>query len=211
MSRIKIAVITFLIISVTGPVFADTQRMFFAEYQFIAPEIKEGSFEATSRKLWRIGFRYMRLEEAPDPDLNIHGLIISNAPDTYLINLYTNIGQHLVDRAENTDVHVSVFQIPDLPLKIQELEMGYENVFIAKHNIFSTGVKTIQGIECDTHEIIISGFKVTLWKRRDNRNPLQARIEKDGIVYTVRYLQYENNLIPDFGLFEVPQGVRIME
>jgi hypothetical protein len=211
MNKIKISFITFLLIFFANSVIASTPMMFFAEYRFMHPKVKEGSFEATSRKIWRIGFRYLRLEEAPDPAKNIHGLIISNAPDTYIINKYTNSGQHIVDRAQNTDVHVSVFQIADLPKEVQELEMGHENAFFAKHNIPSTGIKIIEGVECDVHQTTIRGFQLTLYKRKDNGNPLQVGIKKGNIAYSVRYIKYELNIAPDFSLFEVPQDIKILE
>jgi len=211
MNRIKISLITFLLVFFVGNGIASTHKMFFAEYRFVHPAIKEGLFQATSRKLWRIGFRYLRLEEAPDPAEKIHGLIIINAPDSYIINRYTNSGQHIVDRAENTDVHVAVFQGVDMPEDVQKLEMGHECAFFAKHNVPSTGVKIIEGTECDVHQVTISGFRLTLYKRRDTGNPLQVGIQKGNIAYDVRYIKYQKNLSSDFSLFEVPQGVDLIE
>ncbi len=211
MNRMKISFMTFLLVFFAVSVTASTPKMFFAEYRFVHPEIKEGLFQATSRKLWRIGFRYVRLEEAPDPVEKIHGLIIINAPDTYLINRYTNSGKHIVDRAENTNVHVAVFQSADLPEEVQALEMGHENDFFAKHNVPSTGVKIIEGIKCDVHRVTIRGFRLTLYKRRDIGTPLQVGIQKGKIGYDVRYLKYQQNLSPDFSLFEVPRGARLID
>ncbi len=211
MYKMKILVITFMLISIGSTVSASAPMMFFAEYCFIHPEIKEGSFEATSRKIWRIGFRYLRLEEAPDPANNIHGLIICNAPDTYIINKYTNSGQHIVDNSENTDVHASVFQMADLPKEIQELEIGHEKVFFGEHKIPSKGIKIIEGVACDVHQTTIKGFQLTLYKRKDNGNPFQVGIKKGDIAYDVRYNKYEINIAPDFKLFEVPQGIKITE
>jgi len=211
MYKIRITFITFLISFFAANVMAEEPKMFFAEYRLIHPEIKEGSFAATSKKIWRIGFRYLRLEEKPDPVEKIHGLIISNAPDTYIINKYTNSGQHIVDRAENTDVHVPVFQIQDLPEEIQELEMGHENAFFTRNNASSMGSKIIEGIECDMYQTTIKDFQLTLLKRKDNGNPLQVGIKKGKIDYSVRYIKYESDISPDFSLFEVPQDIKILE
>ena len=212
MNKFKIVPLSIIFLLITTiPALAATPKMFFAEFRFIHPEIKEGSFQATSRKLWRIGFKYVRLEEAPDPAQNIHGLIISNAPDSYIINKYTNSGKHIVDRAETTDVHVGVFQSPDLPKEVQALEMGHENAFFLKHNAPKVGSTIIEGIECDIYSIIVEGYTLTLIKRKDNGDPLQLGIKKDELGHEIRYLKYEQNLEPDFKLFEVPEGIKIID
>jgi len=186
-------------------------KMFFAEYQYIHPDIKEGSFEATSRKLWRVGYKYLRLEEAPDPEQKIHGLIISNAPDSYIINKYTKSGKHIVDRAENTDVHAGVFQSSDLPNEIRELEMGYENSFFLKRQATKIGITTIDSVECEMYQVTIKEYELTLYKRKDDGNPLQLGIKKENFEYKLKYLKYEKSVTPDFTLFEVPVGTTMID
>lgn len=186
-------------------------KMFFAEYKYIHPDIKEGSFYATSRKLWRIGYKYLRLEEAPDPKQNIHGLIISNAPDSYIINKYTKSGKHIVDKAKNTDVHASVFQSPDLPNNIRELEIGYENSFFLKNQASKIGVLIIDNIHCDLYKVTMEGYELTLCKRNDNGNPLELGIKNKKLEYKLKYLKYKQNLTPEFTLFEVPAGIKVID
>ena len=193
------------------PCLANSPKMFFAEYRFVHPDIKEESFEATSRKVWRIGFKYLRIQEAPDPDQNIHGLIISNAPDTYIINLFVKSGKHVVDRGESIDVHVPVFQQPNLLQKIKELEMGHENAFFLQHAAQSIGTKIIDDIDCDVLMIKSNEYELTLYRRKDNGNPLQIGIRNGNIIYDLKYLTYEPDLEPDFTLFEVPSDIRIIE
>lgn len=211
MYKIRITFVALLIFFFAGNVMAEEPKMFFAEYRYIHPEIKEGSFPATSRKIWRIGFRYLRLEEAPDPVGKIHGLVICKSPDTYVINRYTNTGQHIVDKAENTDVHVPIFQIRDLPEEIQNFEMGHENEFFTRNKASLIDSKIIEGIECDMYQTTIKDFQLTLFKRKNNGNPFQVGIKKESIDNNVRYIKYELDITPDFSLFEVPQNVRILE
>lgn len=194
-----------------GLVSAEEPAMFFAEYRLLSPGIREGTFEASSRKVWRIGARYLRVEEKADPSQKIHGLIISNAPDTYIINRYTQTGDHLVDRAENTDIHLPVFQSHDLPDEIKELEMGQEHAFITKHEIPVTGSTTIEGIECDVRRMTIGEFQIALYLRKDNGNPLQLGLKKEDMEYGVRYLKYQPDLKPDYSLFKVPKGIRLKD
>jgi len=190
---------------------AEEPKMFSAEYRILSPQIKEGTFEASPRKVWRIGFQYLRLEEQPDPAQKIHSLIISKAPDSYIINRYSKTGDHLVDRAENTDIHLPVFQSQDLPEEIKELEMGNENAFIAKYEIPVAGVRTVEGIECDVHQMTVKEFQLTICIRKDNGNPIQMGLKKEDMEYHVRYLKYEPNLKPDYSLFQVPKGIRIKD
>lgn len=211
MYKIGITFVIFLIGFFAIEVIAEEQKMFFAEYRYIHTEIKEGSFAATSRKIWRIGFRYLRLEEAPDPVEKIHGLIISIVPDTYIINRYTNTGQHIVDNAENTDIHVPLFQIQGLPDEVQGLEMGNENSFFTRNKAELIGAKIIEGIECDIYQTTINNFQLTLFKRKDNGNPFQVGIKQGSIDYNVRYIKYELDITPDLSLFEVPQDIKISE
>ena len=148
------------------------------------------------------------MEEVPDPEQNIHGLIISNAPDSYIINKYTKSGKHIVDRAKNTDVHASVFQRSDLPNKIRELEIGYENSFFLEHQASKIGTSTIDNIHCDLYKVTMEGYNLTLCKRKDNGNPLELGIKKEKFEHNLKYKQ---NLTPDFTLFEVPAGIKVID
>ena len=91
-----------LIGSAAPAVNAADGSMVYIEYRFIAPNIQPGSFEASVRKLWRYTDSYARVEEVPNPQIGIHGLIIANAPNSYLINRYTKVAQYVVDPARPT-------------------------------------------------------------------------------------------------------------
>lgn len=212
MSIVRMCIAAILFVFLITPAFADSPKMLFVEYKLIHPSIKEGTFEATSKKVWRIGFRYLRIEEAADPAENLHILIISNAPNTYMIDRLTKSGKHIIDRAKNIDVHMSVFQNVDLPEEIQKLEMGDENAFFNRHNATLAGTQTIEGIECNVYKTTISGIQLTLYKRKDNENPLQIGIKQENaITYDIRYLQYKPDLTPDLKLFEVPSGINLID
>ena len=51
-----------------------------------SPDIPKDSFAAQAKRMYRAGSRYCRIEENPDPQNGIHGLVIVNEPDSYLIN-----------------------------------------------------------------------------------------------------------------------------
>ena len=55
------------------------------------------SFLAQGKTMWRAGTKYARIEEAPDTANGIHGLLIVNEPDAWMINLFEKSGRHMVD------------------------------------------------------------------------------------------------------------------
>ena len=89
--------------------------------------------------------------------------------------------------------------------------MGYENAYFSRNEASSLGPKIIEGIECNVYQTTIKDFQLTLFKRKDNGNPFQLEIKRGEIVYSVRYLKYKANITPDFSLFEVPQGINVLE
>src|SRR5271154_3426713 len=62
-----------------------------------APDVPPDSFAAKPKTIWRVGRKYGRIEEVPDPILGIHGLLICNEPDAWMINLVDKSGKHIVD------------------------------------------------------------------------------------------------------------------
>lgn len=54
-----------------------------------SPDIPEESFAAKPKTMYRTGNGYCRTEELPDPEQGIHGLMIINEPDVWMVNLLT--------------------------------------------------------------------------------------------------------------------------
>lgn len=208
---IQISLILILSFNIVFAAKVVQNKMNFIEFRYISPDIKVGSFEAESRKVWRVGFRYLRLEEAPDNLQKIHGLIIINAPDSYIINKYTNIAQHAVDRSPNIDVQMPVFQDAILPEKIRKLEMGHELSYFRDNRASETGLKKIDGIECNTFQLKYDNIELVLYVRTDNGKPFQLGIKTENFAYDVRYIQYKKNLKPDYKLFKVPEHFKIVD
>ena len=48
------------------------------------------SFDAQTKKVWRIGNEYLRFEDAPNPQTEVHGLIIVAEPDIWIMDRNTN-------------------------------------------------------------------------------------------------------------------------
>ena len=57
-----------------------------------SPEVPKESFAAQAKRMYRAGSRYCRIEENPDLEHGIHGLVIINEPDTWMVNLLDKTG-----------------------------------------------------------------------------------------------------------------------
>ena len=82
-----------------GAIFAEEppKRMTKMEVVLHSPDAPTGSFAAKPRVFYRAGNRYCRVEETPDPDQGIHGLMIINEPDWWMVNLFSKTARHGVD------------------------------------------------------------------------------------------------------------------
>src|ERR1700733_11064825 len=52
-----------------------------------SPQIPEESFAAKPKIMYRAGNGYCRTEELPDTEHGVHGLMIINEPDVWMVNL----------------------------------------------------------------------------------------------------------------------------
>ncbi len=178
-------------------------------FRFVSQKIEPTSFEATTRELWRVGFRYLRLQEQPDPQRGIHGLIIAKAPDSWMINLYQKEGQHIVDPGPSIDVHAQVFPF-SANQQVLKLEMGHEAAFFREHQAKPAGSSTLDGISTKLYTLSLGDARLKLYLLA-NGKPLQVVLEEGGETSAVRYETYEENLKPNWELFQPPKGIKIVE
>src|SRR6202022_269103 len=93
------------------------------------------SFLAQGKTMWRAGTKYARIEEAPDTANGIHGLLIVNEPDAWMINLFEKSGRHMVDPGPTFNPRLPVFDATTgASPKVMELEFGREFEFFTKNN-----------------------------------------------------------------------------
>ena len=106
-----------LTIAIVSPCRADCvpEKMVKVVFREVTPGIDRGSFAAKPKTLYRLGSKYGRTEEALDSALKIHGLIIVDEPDVWMINLVTRTGQHIVDTGEPYHFHAPIVGGPDDP------------------------------------------------------------------------------------------------
>jgi len=185
-------------------------RMIHIVFRHISPDIREGTYAAAPVKLWRLGTRYARLEEAPDAENGIHGLVITNEPDSWLINRYQNAGIHIVDPGPSFNVLVPIFPLRD-GSELSKLEFGNESAFFRSHGAARKPDEAIDGVVCETYELKMDGELLKLHVRKDEGRPWQLSRISAKDPSTIRYEMYLNNLPPDLSLFAPPKEVVIRE
>ena len=176
------------------------------------PGIPEGHFAGKPKLIQRFGFNYARIDEQLNPENKLHLLIVSKAPDTWMVNLTDSTGQHIVDPDPKGKVRFPVFPGESIastfPKEFDQLEFGNEQSFFTSHKC------PIIKIPSDSGGIIkqayISGeWQVLLYKKNEGSHPRMLILMKvDQVMQVVEYQEYEFLLKPDLKVFEVPSGVR---
>jgi hypothetical protein len=184
------------------------QTVTYIEFKYRHDQIKPGSFEATTRKLWRVGKKYARVQEAPDPVLRIHGLMIVNAPNTYMINLYTMQAQHIVDPGPSIDVLVPVFGGEKDP-RLKKLQMGHEFEFFSGEETRVQLNVSVEGARYDRYTRHFDDTELSMLAMAGTRTPFLMSLKRPKLEYAVQYLKFETGGPADLSLFEVPVGVKL--
>ena len=187
---------------------AAERSMVYIEYRFIAVNIKPGSFEGSVRKMWRYKDSYARLEEAPNPQTGIHGLLITNAPNSYLINRYTKVARHVVDPGSTYNVVIPVFP-SERDGKLKGLQMGRELAFFQANGAVVFPDEPVDTNMCSVLRAKIEDSEIKLFLDKDSKQPRQVWIRNPRSEYAVRYLRYQTDLPADLSLFAVPKDVQV--
>jgi hypothetical protein len=198
-----------LLIALLAPAANAADRsMVYIEYRFIAVNIKPGSFEASVRKLWRYKDSYARVEEAPNPQTGIHGLLIANAPNSYLINRNTKVARHVVDPGPTYNVVIPVFP-SERDGKLKGLQMGRELAFFKANGAVALPDEPIDIAMCSVLRARVEDSEIKLFLDRDSKQPRQVSIRNPRSEYAVRYVRYLTDLPVDLSLFSVPKDVQV--
>jgi hypothetical protein len=198
-----------LLIALLAPAANAADRsMVYIEYRFIAVNIKPGSFEASVRKLWRYRDSYARLEEAPNPQTGIHGLLIANAPNSYLINRNTKVARHVVDPGPTYNVVIPVFP-SERDGKLKGLQMGRELAFFQANGAVALPDEPIDIAMCSVLRARVEDSEIKLFLDKDSKQPRQVSIRNPRSEYAIRYVRYLTDLPVDLSLFSVPKDVQV--
>ena len=179
------------------------------EFCNISPQINADSFGAKPKIQYIAGETYSRCEEKPDPKEHIHGLIICAEPNIWMINLYTGMGNHIIDPGPTYVAHHNILP-PDAPKVFSSLEIGKEMTWFRSQNAKEIGEQQINGKKCQEFEVSIDNYRLVLLVGTENQKPLRIDIFKDDQLYeSLKYLSYETGLPFDPILFAPPVGIVI--
>lgn len=182
--------------------------------QLQSPDVPEGSFAAKPKTMFRAGTQFCRVEEQPDPEHRIHGVMIINEPDVWMVNLFAKSAKHFVDPGPTFNCRMPMFagRLQDLPeaesKRLGELEFGKEMEFFK-----SNGATPQPGMVLQTKQTILYRLQfgesiVALFTYGTPERPLAvawSRGEKREIFWFSEYEQADF----DAKLFAKPEHVQI--
>ncbi len=171
------------------------------------PDIPAGSFAAKPKIMYRAGNRYCRVEEEEDTENHIHGLLITNEPDAWMVNLMTKTARHVVDPGPTFNCHMPLFG-DDPDREVRALEFGLEMEFFSSKGAMPREGSVLQGKQTTQYQLEIGGSKLGLFTYGSPERPLavgRVRGEKGEIYWYSGFGE-----VPyDAKLFAKPEGVKI--
>lgn len=184
--------------------------------QLDSPGLPADSFARKPKSIYRSGNKFCRVEEAPDTEHGIHGVLIVNEPDAWMINLFDKTARHMVDPGPTFNCRLPIFSSPlpggadDVDYAKLGLEFGHELEFFNSKNAQVQKGQVMQGKETVVHFLQIGNTKIALFTYGPNDFPLalgRTCEEKGEILWYSGYGQ-----VPfDPKLFSRPEGVTIEE
>jgi len=184
--------------------------------QLQSPEVPTDSFAAKPKTMFRAGTQFCRIEEEPDPEHGIHGVMIINEPDAWMVNLASNSAQHMVDPGPSLNCRMPVFagllgQLPeDESKQIGPLEFGYELEFFKSKGATPQPGGVLQGQQTTAYKLKFGESALALFTYGSPERPLGAawmRGDKHEIFWYSGYGQMDF----DPKQFAKPVHVRIDE
>jgi hypothetical protein len=180
--------------------------------QMSGTDIPAESFAAKPKVYWRASNQYCRIDEEPDPKNGIHGRMIINEPDVWLINLADSTAKHMVDTGPTFNCRLPIFATDQetAKSKLGELEFGRELEFFQ-----ANGATSVEGpkleFEAKYYELTIGDSVLKLVERADIHAPLLIALIRGEKVLQARYLLWDDQVPFKADLFAKPTGVTIEE
>jgi hypothetical protein len=142
-----------------------------------SPDVPEGSFAAQPKTMYRAGTRYCRIEEMPDSERGIHGLVVINEPDAWLINLVTKTAQYQADPGPTFNCRLPVFaddvkSTTDAGGQIKGLEFGRELTYFQGRGATSRPGPILQGESTKAYTVEIGDSQLLLFTTGTPEKPV---------------------------------------
>jgi hypothetical protein len=182
--------------------------------QLQGPGVAADSFAAKPKTMYRAGTQYCRIEDQDDPVQKMHGLMIVNEPDAWMVNLEAHSGKHIVDPGPAYNCHLPIFGdlvsvIPeDESKEMAALEFGLEDEFFKARGATPQPGGVRQGQQTTAYIIELGESSVALFTYGTPERPLAVawtRGDKNEIFWYSGYGQIDF----DPKLFRKPEGMKI--
>jgi hypothetical protein len=159
-------------------------KLFKATIRNVSPGLAAADRAAQPRQLWRLGDKFLRSEESPDPVRGDLPIVIISEPDIWTINRATRQGRHAIDPGPTLNVRAPILPpVPGLPAPMRGLEFGCEPVFVA-----------------------------TYAPQQQRNAPLMiSYVFRGQPRLVIRYDEYRHGLTERAGMFEPPKNIKITE
>ncbi len=179
-------------------------------------DVPAESFAAKPKVMYRAESGYCRTEELPDPEHGIHGLMILNEPDAWMVNLLTKTAKHLVDPGPTFNCHLPIFRgeqvksAADMKAPLLELEFGRElGYFQGKGSAPNKG-PVLRDKPTTVYVVDIGHSQLFLFTTGTPERPW-AVVRQHGTVKEIFWYGVYEQLPFDQKLFAKPEGVKIEE
>lgn len=167
-----------------------------------------------AKTLYRAGKTYLRLEEDPESEQDMHRLIVTSEPDTWVINLADKTGTHVVDEGPEFVTALPIFwRVDGKPEEdFASLEFGYELEYFRNGRAREIGQRKLDGKNYKALSLKTGDHEVILYLEPKHSRPYRIDLIKYGrLTSAVRYDSYEMNLPFNKALFTPPEDVKMSE
>ncbi len=180
-----------------------------------SPDAPEGSFAAKPKVMFRSGSRFCRIEEAADDEHGIHGLLIVNEPDEWLVNLLPKTARHFIDPGPTFNCRMPIFvfgedikSAADLKTPLMDLEFGREIAFFVNNGATPSDGPNLQGKPTKAYTLNVADSQLFLFTNGTPERPVAIARQHGDVRQVYWYGDYTE--IPfDAKIFAPPDGVKV--
>jgi hypothetical protein len=176
----------------------------------------EDSFAAKPKTRYRAGNGYCRIEEMPDDEQGIHGLVIINEPDIWMVNLFTKTARHYVDSGPTFNCRMPMFQgdqiksSDDTKNPILDLEFGRDIEYFKSKEVASKPGPVLRDKPTTAYALEVGDSQLLLFTTGTPEQPW-AVARRSGKTRDIFWYATYEQLPFDPKLFAKPADVKIEE
>ena len=182
-----------------------------------SPDVPEDSFGAKPKTMYRAGTRYCRIEELPDEEHGIQGLMMINEPDTWMANLLAKTAQHYIDSGPTFTCRMPIFvfgqdikSAEDLKRPAFQLEFGRELEYFNAKGAAPQQGPVLQGKQTRAYSAAVGDSQIFLFTTGTPERPRAIARQHDNVRDVYWYATYEEFPF-DSKLFSKPKDLKTEE